>query len=126
MAKLNLCQASTARLTRLLQMEYSPRELAEELGCDIRTIRRAIEAGCPHRATDGGRVYVVGTDFQDWYAVQGTKQTLGDGEAFCVRCRQVITMLNPAFVRTKRAGRLEGTCPLCDGVVNRFISGVLP
>lgn len=123
---IHLCQSSTARLARLLKMEYSPRELAEELGCDVRTIRRAIEAGCPDRVTDGGRVYVVGTDFQDWYAVQLVKHTLGEGEAFCVRCRQVVTIVNPAFVRTKRAGRLEGMCPLCGGVVNRFVSGVRP
>ncbi len=124
MATISFSQVSEQRLNRLLYMEYTLRELAGELGCDLRLLRRAIEAGCPHRRTDGGRVYVVGEALRDWYAEQKARRRspLGADEAFCVRCRKSVPLRDPAFVRTKTGGRLEGVCPECGCVVNRFVS----
>jgi len=113
------------RMKKLLHMEYTRRELAQECACSFNRIQQAIDAGCPHRHS-GGRVYVVGDTFADWVANQlepGT-QSLGEGEAWCFRCNAPRRMVNIRVADNPQPGvvRLEGECSECGMTVNRYTS----
>lgn len=120
---IRLSQPQRARLARLLHMEYTARELADEIGCGVSQIRHAAEAGCPHRRTGGGHVRVVGDEFAAWYEslCVRRKQPLRDNEAYCLRCRAPVTIAGQ--VEIADAGsveRVRGRCPKCNAIVNRY------
>lgn len=121
---IKLTQPQTLRLARLLHMEYTPRELADEIECSVQQIHRAVEAGGPHRVTER-RTWIVGDAFAAWYqeTVRARKRPLRRDEAFCLSCR-VPVPLDAATVTPVRPGveRLSGLCPRCGHQVHRFRS----
>lgn len=121
-ASIKLSQPQTQRLRRLLHMEYTLAELAEEIGCQRRVIERAIAAGCPHRV-DGDRVFVVGDGFAEWYRSQpeAVKAVLGPGEAYCMRCRAPRPLVGGrAAKNTPGVELVSGKCGVCGAKVNRL------
>lgn len=56
------------------------------------------------------------------------KVKLENNEFYCVRCKQAVVpnkvykYVNGVVGGFKPSVRLEGTCPLCSGIVNRFTS----
>ncbi len=121
---IKLDQPQTARLSRLLHMEYTFKELADEVGCGVPQIRRAVEAGCPNRTTDK-HTWVVGDEFTAWYlaAAKARKRPLHRDEAFCLGCR-IAVPLDESVVAPVRPGveRVSGLCPRCGNPVHRFRS----
>lgn len=112
---------------KLLDMEYSPAELAEELGITSKTIYQSyMAAGLPVRKDATGHFWIVGTDARAWleemtqHSPEKPVQPVGKDEAFCVKCGRV-TLANPARRRFGRAGMLFGDCPKCGIRVRRFI-----
>jgi hypothetical protein len=128
MQRYKLGRASSARLGRLLHMEYTLRELATELGCSKRQIRAALDAGCPYRQTESGTLFVTGDDFRDWYRelCQRRKRPLRSDEAFCLSCRRAVPLPDDAEVHPAPHGveRVTGPCPLCGNPINRFRKAV--
>lgn len=124
---IRLSQPQRARLPRLLHMEYSPRELADELGCTARQIRHALECGCPNRQTSTGRVWITGDVFATWIEEieKRRKHRLRDDEVYCLRCG-VVRLPDDATVFAMANGveRLSGQCPKCGSIVNRFRKAV--
>lgn len=121
-ANVSLSQPQTQRLRRLLHMEYTLQELAEEIGCQRRVIERAIAAGCPHRVEDE-RVFVVGDGFAAWYRTRpaAARVALGPGEAYCLRCRAARPMVEVTVVpNTPGVELLSGKCAVCGAKVNRL------
>ncbi len=56
------------KLKGLLNMMYSPRELAEEIGIDKNQIYRVyLPLNCPHERDQQGRILIHGITFRDWY-----------------------------------------------------------
>ena len=125
---IKLSQPQMLRLARLLHMEYTPRELADELQCSVQQIRRAIEAGCPHRVTEH-RTWIVGDDFANWYreTVKRRKVPLRPDESYCLSCRRAVP-LDADTVTPVRDGveRLSGICPSCGHPVHRYRSAANP
>jgi hypothetical protein len=124
---IRLDQAAVARLGRLLHMEYTPAELADELGCNARQIRQtALPQGCPHRRDERDHIWIIGSEFRQWY--QGTqaktRHPMQDDEAWCLRCGRAVVMDGPLTVvpRHGRAELVKGFCYLCGGRVNRLRS----
>jgi hypothetical protein len=121
---IKLTQPQTLRLARLLHMEYTPRELAEEIQCSVQQIHRATEAGCPHRVTER-RTWIVGDAFATWYqaTIKARKRPLRRDEAFCLSCRQPVP-LDETISTPVRDGveRVSGICPRCGNPVHRFRS----
>lgn len=119
-----LSQQQAAKLRGLLHMEYTPGELAEELQCHRSYIRYAIAHGCPSRRDGNGHWWIVGDEFAAWYqaVIKRQKRSLEPGEAYCLRCRDVVQM--PADYQVKqlnaKAEVIQGVCPRCGTVVNRF------
>lgn len=118
-----LTQPQTARLSGLLHMEYTPKELATELQCNQSYIYACIDHGCPSRSTDTERWLLVGDDFAAWYEklMQGQKYSLAADEAFCVSCCAPVKFSGDQVKRVHATvERLQGTCPQCGAIVNRF------
>jgi ribosomal protein L32 len=128
MQRYKLTRSQSARLKRLLHMEYTISELANELDCGRRKIRTAIESGCPHRRTETGRPRIVGDEFNDWYQeiLRRRKRPLGHNEVFCLGCKQAVTLPAEAEVHPQSNGveRLTASCPHCGSTVNRFRKAV--
>lgn len=73
--------AVSAKLTRLLNMQYRPSELADELGIDITVIYKSyIPLGCPHTKDDTGHLWIVGTEFRQWFKRNKLKANKGKEE----------------------------------------------
>ena len=122
---IRLVYTAVQRLSRLLPMEYSPRELAEELEISVYQVRRALPAGCPHRR-EGNRIWIVGTVFAEWYRSTQTRRRhpMADDEAWCLSCRKPVAMVAPFDVvpRHGRAELVKGRCSICGSQVNRLRS----
>lgn len=114
-------------LARLLHMEYTPKEIAEEIGVTEDTIYRCyIPAGCPHQRDKSGLIWINGGEFRAWAEGcilerrEKAKRRLGEDEAWCFRCNRVVKIENPVFRKVNGAFTLlQGTCNLCGGKVNR-------
>jgi len=122
---IQLNASAIAHLPRLLPMEYTPGELAAELGCHAHQIRQtALPLGCPHRRDARGRLWIVGSQFRDWYRATQVRRRhpMEDNEAWCLRCKQPQQMVGP-FEVTPRHGSAElvkGRCGVCGTKVNRL------
>jgi len=127
--KFKLSQPQQERLRRLLHMEYTVTELAEEIGCARRVIQRAVAEACPHRR-EHNRVYVVGDCFASWYGAtcaqdEAVKVALGDDEAYCLRCRAARKMVDEVIeANSPGVVLVRGRCAVCGARVNRFRKGV--
>jgi hypothetical protein len=112
------------RLGRLLPMEYKPAEIAETLGvCKDTVCRGWVRAGAPHRRTDTGRIWIVGSELANWLRGfdRSGAATLEDGEAFCLSCQAAVRMQGPLDREVQGPAVLvRGTCPDCGGTVARF------
>lgn len=68
MARKTQLNAVSQKLRRLLYMQYRPSELAEELDIDISLIYKSyIPKGCPHSKDATGHIWIVGTEFREWF-----------------------------------------------------------
>ncbi len=127
MHRYKLEQSQAARLERLLHMEYTLREIANELECSKRQLLSAVEAGCPHRKTTEGRVFITGDEFRDWYhdLCRQRKQPLAPGEVYCLRCRRPVPLPAETEIQALPNGaeRIIAACPVCGATVNRFRGG---
>lgn len=121
---LKLTQPQAERLRRLLHMEYTLSELAEEIGCSRYLIEKAIASGCPCR-TEGNRRFLIGDEFAAWYRKQPrakNKVKLEADEAYCLRCRAACKIVDATITGNPSRGveRLTGKCAVCGAPVNRL------
>jgi hypothetical protein len=124
MRRYKLMKGQSARLGRLLHMDYTVHELAKEIDCCRHKIENAIRAGCPHRRTPTGRIRIVGDEFRDWYReiIRKRKRPMGSNEAFCLSCKQAVPLTGKIEVHSQINGveRVTSECPLCGSTVNRY------
>lgn len=110
------------RLKGLLDMLYSPKELAEELDVTIDQVYRVyIPGGCPHERTERNHILINGKQFKTWFEEVYRKIHLGNGEAFCLTCRKAVKVNDP---ERKQQGRLIYdlcNCPNCGRRLTRII-----
>jgi len=113
---------------RLLEMEYTPSELAEELGCTPKTIYHSyLPAGLPFRKDKTGHIWIVGTSARAWlekmtqHSAEKPVDPVGKDEAFCTHCKDRVKLVNPTRRHFGRAGLMAGTCPNCGKDIRRLI-----
>jgi len=123
-----LSKASRAlikRSLRLLDMEYKPSEIAEELATDPIHILRVLRSGAPARKDSKGRYWVHGTSFASWLQNAAPKNdkelkerySIADNEIYCLVCKEYTT-----YTEYRRVNNVSfGTC-LKGHKVSRFIS----
>ena len=123
MRRPRVTKAVRSRLGRLLEMQYRPRELAEELGVHPDTVRRGwLRAGAPHMRDEDGAVWLVGTEVAAWLEAIAArpKVVLGPGEAYCLHCQAGVAMVDGEREATGAAVLVRGRCGRCGGLVARF------
>lgn len=117
-----LSRAMIRRSMRLLDMEYKPSEVADELAATKEQILRLISAGAPARRDAKGHYWIHGETFVKWLTDAApkngkAKSTFADNECYCVVCRETTT-----YIEHRRAGRISyGKCPRGHNVA-RFLS----
>ncbi len=113
------------RLGRILDMLYTPKELAREIEVTPDTIYRSyLAAGLPH-VRDRKGIWIHGPAFVSWAKLTISKHRrkrapLPEGTAWCMRCNVPIAMEAP---QVKYANRyieiMQSHCPHCKCLVNR-------
>lgn len=117
-----LSRAMMRRSMRILDMEYKPSEMAQELGTDQKQILQLIFAGAPARKDSKGHYWIHGTTFVQWLQDAAPKNSrdrdiFADNECWCISCRSVVI-----YTEYKRREMVSyGKCPKGHSVA-RFIS----
>ncbi len=110
------------RLYKLLEMLYTPAELAQEAGFTRRQVYRVyIPAGCPHEKDQNKCIWINGKAFREWYLQTYKKVELAHDETFCLTCRKAVKIVNP---KRKKKGRLVydvSFCPECGRTLAKII-----
>jgi hypothetical protein len=110
------------RAPGLLPMLYRTIELAEELGISQSTIVRWAQLGAPHQRDRRGHIWINGNLFASWVESHRrgrSRRRVPIDQAYCLRCRRLVTMENP---RSRRVGNMilvSARCPECGSKVNR-------
>ena len=111
------------RLGKLLNMLYTPNELATEIGITQRQVYRVyVPVGCPSIKDEKRRLWINGRDFAGWYEATYPKQTLAKNEAFCLTCKKAVIMSNPKKHKKGRLHYWVCVCPKCERKLARIIT----
>lgn len=106
----------------LLNMLYTPKELAEEIGINFDQVYRVyIPAGCPHSKDNRGRISINGKEFKAWFEENYKKRKLERDQAYCVSCKKAVEIIDPGRIKDGNNIYLISNCPLCGNRVTRFI-----
>lgn len=128
-------RAAMRRTMRLLNMEYKPSELADELGISAKTIYNTyIPAGLPHRRDKADNIWIVGTVFVEWansVLQQGTryakqrKEPIGENQGYCMSCKKVtdFQVITRRRALSKNRVMVYGTCAECGKKMSTFKKG---
>jgi hypothetical protein len=111
------------RLAKLLNMYYTPCELAKEIGFTTRQVYRVyIPAGLPHQRDEKKHIWINGKVFRAWVKEVYQKQELGINEAFCLTCKKAVKMVKPERIQEGRLFYYLCTCPNCGRKLARIIT----
>lgn len=121
--------AQIVKLERLIDFDYTPAEIAGEIGVTSDRIYRVyLPAGAPFRKDEHDQIRILGPAFKEWvYTCIGKakreKHALGPDEAWCLKCNQVTRILQPGRKEINRYRALiQGLCEHCGTRVNRAIA----
>jgi len=117
--------AQRNRLRRLLNMMYTTNELANEVGVSPRLIRRVhVPLGCPHSRNQQNHIMINGVSFRNWYQGMYKKRSPAKDEAFCLKCGDVVKMVDPAPKELNGLSYVVAKCSYCGRNVARFMDMV--
>jgi hypothetical protein len=120
-----LSHSIIVRAPGLLPMLYSPPELEAELGLPARYIRDWLEIhAIPHHRDANGFIWINGREFAAWVvrvrAARRLKTTpLAVGQAFCLRCRRAVDLVDPTTMQRGKVRYWCGVCPHCGLALRR-------
>ncbi len=124
-----LNRSQIARLKRLLDMPYTPAEISREIGISVDALYRThIPAGVPIFVDEKQRIWINGLAYREWVrnnlsARRRNKKSMGENTAYCLRCNAIVNIIDAKISSYRRGVRqMTGRCPVCKGVVNRFLS----
>lgn len=108
---------------RLLDMMYSPKELAEEIGVSLDLIYRGyLPLGCPHERGGNNYISINGKAFLNWYENTYVKISLAEDETFCKTCKEAVKIVMPEQVQKKDLVYLLSVCPVCGRKLTKIIT----
>ncbi|KXK15318.1 MAG: hypothetical protein UZ14_CFX002000614 [Chloroflexi bacterium OLB14] len=111
------------RMKRLLDMMYSPKELANEIGISTDMIYRGyIPLGCPHERNNLNYILINGKQFLEWYEHAYKKIHLGKDETFCLTCKKGVKIVNQKQMQNKDLVYLLSACPICGRKLTKIIA----
>ena len=110
------------RLKRMLDMMYTPRELAEEIGVNVdRVYMVYIPGGCPHERDNNRHIWINGKAFRDWFEEVYAKRNLQPGQAFCLTCKKAVEMVSPERKRKDKLIFDLCICPNCGRKLTKIV-----
>lgn len=111
-------------LDSLLDMMYTPSELAGEIGITTCQVYRVyVPLGCPVQRDKRHRLWINGKAFAEWYEETYPRVSLQFDEGFCLTCKKAVAI--GGSVAKKVSGRLSYlvfNCPHCGRKVARIMS----
>jgi len=111
------------RMNGLLDMEYSPAELAEVIGISRRQIYRVYRhMGCPVRVDERGHLWINGKKFLLWYDNVFKKNHMAPDDTYCRTCGQPVKIVNPQIIEKNRVRYVQSECPKCRRILSRIIT----
>lgn len=111
------------KLRGLLNMMYTPAELADVIGESRRQFYRVyIPLGCPHERQANGRIFINGKAFRAWYEDTYWMPPLGPDEAFCKTCYTPVKMQDPSQSKGKDCTLAFSRCPKCGRKIARILT----
>ena len=111
------------RLAKLLDMLYTPKEIADEIGFSRRQFYRVyIPAGCPHTRDEKGYLWINGKEFRKWVLETYQKQAVRQNEAFCLTCKKPVPMQKPEKIFKNGLQYYLCDCPYCGRKLAKIIT----
>ena len=106
---------SFKNLSKLLNMEYTPRELSEIIGFSRRQVYRVYRKmdGFPHRVDENRHIWINGAKFREWYREEYKSLQLPENETYCRTCKGGVEIIDPIKRFKNGAHYLESLCPKC-------------
>jgi len=109
------------KLNRLLDMLYSTKELASEIGINHEQIYRVyIPLGCPHERDSKNHILINGRLFRDWYQANYKKPLISKNETFCIACQKPVAITNPANKQKGELSYILCKCPHCSRTLSKI------
>ncbi len=110
------------RIKGLLNMLYTSKELASEIGINVNQIYAVyVPLGCPVQRDDRKHIFINGKSFAEWYTKVYIKIRLAEDETFCKTCKQGVKIYQP---KQKTKGGLSyvlSVCPVCGRGLTKII-----
>ena len=116
--------AQKNRLRNLFDMIYKPKELADEIGFNVRQVYRVyIPNGCPHERDEWRHIWINGLEFKNWIESTYKKIRLKKDQGYCKSCDKAVKLINTELKTTKLGDTdyLLGNCPNCGRKIPRII-----
>jgi hypothetical protein len=111
------------RLKRLLDMQYTPKELAEELGITIDQIYRVyVPLGCLHERDIHKRIQINGRVFANWYETSYKKALVDDSQSFCKTCKKAVQIIQGEKKTKGRLTFILSICPICGRKLTKILN----
>lgn len=111
------------KMKLLLDMIYSPKELAYQIGVSTDLIYRVyIPLGCPHQRNHQNYILINGKHFSEWYQHTYTKIQLAKDETFCKTCKKGVKIFNSKQMQKKDLVYLLSVCPNCGRKLTKIIT----
>jgi hypothetical protein len=111
------------KLSGLLDMLYTPSELANAIGFTRRQVYRAyLPLGCPNEKDDSGHILINGRAFREWYRTTYRKQKLDENEAYCLACKFAVPLINPTELHKGNYRYWSSNCPNCGSKLSKAIT----
>jgi hypothetical protein len=111
------------RAPSLLAMDYKIQEIVEELEVPNSTLRDWLNKGAPHHRDRRGHIWINGQEFANWVETNCKKPRLiklSDDEAFCLRCKEAVKLLNPKIIHiVGKLINIRGKCSQCGCAISR-------
>jgi hypothetical protein len=112
-------------LSKLLDMLYTPAELAEIIGFARRQVYRVYEhLGMPFVRDETGHIWINGVEFREWYLETYKKVSLGPNETYCRTCQRAVPIEDPQTLAKGGMVSLQSTCPNCGRKLSRFLNNL--
>ncbi|MBG0786148.1 MAG: hypothetical protein H0S79_13715 [Anaerolineaceae bacterium] len=116
--------AQKNRLRKLFDMMYSPKELSDEIGFNVRQIYQVyVPNGCPHERDERRHIWINGVAFKNWIEQTYKKIRLKPGQGYCRKCNKAVSLINTELKTTKLGDTdyLLGECPYCGRRIPRIV-----
>lgn len=122
---IRLPHSAITKAPSLLPMMYTVSELCTELDTPRHLIRSWVDNGLPHQRDKRQYIWINGIECKSWIEQKRQskrkKKHLKDDQAYCLKCRKVVIIQTPQLIVHKGNRRLSGSCPHCEGTVNKGI-----